>query len=80
MFALLARLHGTNNLPDCSTCVTKARRLRCLKVLASLSEQLISTISIFGQNAGSNSPRMMHQLQHPVERGTEIISFNPLRE
>src|SRR5262249_27562850 len=34
----------------------------------------------FGQNVGSNSPRMLHQLQDARKRGAEIITFNPLRE
>jgi hypothetical protein len=50
-------------------------------------EQLSSTIPtkndcilFFGQNVGSNSPRMMHQLQDAVKRGVQIVTFNPLRE
>ena len=37
-------------------------------------------ILFFGQNVGSNSPRMMHQLQDAARRGAQIITFNPLRE
>jgi molybdopterin-dependent oxidoreductase alpha subunit len=37
-------------------------------------------IFFFGQNVGSNSPRMMHQLQEAAERNVQIITFNPLRE
>lgn len=29
---------------------------------------------------GGSSPRMMHQLQNAVQRGAQIITFNPLRE
>ena len=34
----------------------------------------------FGQNVGTNSPRMLHQLQDARKRGVPIITFNPLRE
>jgi anaerobic selenocysteine-containing dehydrogenase len=34
----------------------------------------------FGQNVGSNSPRMLHDLQRASRRGVPIITFNPLRE
>ena len=34
----------------------------------------------FGQNVGTNSPRMLHDLQEARERGVPIITFNPIRE
>ena len=34
----------------------------------------------FGQNVGSNSPRMLHDLQEARRRGVPIVTFNPLRE
>jgi molybdopterin-dependent oxidoreductase alpha subunit len=34
----------------------------------------------FGQNVGTNSPRMLHPLQDARKRGVPIITFNPLRE
>jgi len=37
-------------------------------------------IFFFGQNPGSNSPRMLHALQHASERSVPIIAYNPLRE
>ncbi len=37
-------------------------------------------IMFFGQNVGSNSPRMLHALQQASERGVPIIAYNPLRE
>lgn len=37
-------------------------------------------IFIFGQNPGTNSPRMMSELHAAARRGASIISFNPLRE
>jgi molybdopterin-dependent oxidoreductase alpha subunit len=37
-------------------------------------------ILIFGQNPGTNSPRMMTNLRDASRRGAAIISFNPFRE
>ena len=37
-------------------------------------------IFFFGQNVGTNSPRMLHQLQEARKRGVPVITFNPLRE
>lgn len=37
-------------------------------------------IFIFGQNPGTNSPRMMTTLRNASRRGASIISFNPFRE
>src|SRR5690606_36414184 len=34
----------------------------------------------FGQNVGTNSPRLLHNLQEVRERGVPIVVFNPLRE
>ncbi|HEX4210119.1 MAG TPA: FdhF/YdeP family oxidoreductase, partial [Candidatus Binataceae bacterium] len=34
----------------------------------------------FGQNVGSNSPRMLHSLQSARQRDVPIVTFNPLRE
>lgn len=34
----------------------------------------------FGQNTGSNSPRLLHALEDAVERGCKIVTFNPIRE
>jgi molybdopterin-dependent oxidoreductase alpha subunit len=37
-------------------------------------------IFFFGQNVGSNAPRMLHDLRTCRKRGVEIVTFNPLRE
>ena len=37
-------------------------------------------ILIFGQNPGTNSPRMMTSLRDAARRGATILSFNPFRE
>ena len=37
-------------------------------------------IFIFGQNPGTNHPRMLGELRAANKRGAQIVSFNPLRE
>ncbi|MFT4190320.1 MAG: FdhF/YdeP family oxidoreductase, partial [Comamonas sp.] len=37
-------------------------------------------IFIFGQNPGTNHPRMLGELRHAAKRGARIVSFNPMRE
>ena len=37
-------------------------------------------IFIFGQNPGTNHPRMLGELRAASKRGAKIVSFNPLRE
>ena len=37
-------------------------------------------IFIFGQNLGTNHPRMLGELRQSRQRGARIISFNLLRE
>src|SRR5690606_30119320 len=34
----------------------------------------------FGQNVGTNAPRLLHSLQQVRERDVPIVVFNPLRE
>ena len=42
--------------------------------------ELTDCIFIFGQNPGTNSPRMMTSLRSASRRGATIMSFNPFRE
>ena len=87
MYALLARLYGNNNLPDSSnmchesTSVGLPRSIG-VPVGTVLLEDFAHTDCIlsFGQNVGTNSPRMLHPLQEARRRGVPIIVFNPLRE
>src|ERR1700678_907430 len=65
----------------------RALRSRFLKALACRSERLpwmtsqaTNCIFFFGQNVGSNSPRMVHSLQAARRRNVPIVTFNPLRE
>ncbi|MBO1076511.1 FdhF/YdeP family oxidoreductase [Roseomonas marmotae] len=87
MWGLFARLHGTNNLPDSSnmchesTSVALPESIGVAVGTVSLDDFHHSDcIFFFGQNPGSNSPRMLHPLQEASKRGVPIITFNPLHE
>ena len=87
MYGLLARAYGTNNLPDSSnmchetTSVALPASIGVPVGTVSLEDfDKADLIFFFGQNVGSNSPRMLHPLQAARRRGAQIIAFNPLRE
>jgi molybdopterin-dependent oxidoreductase alpha subunit len=87
LYALFARLYGHNNLPDSSNMCHETTSVGLKKVIGSpvgtsvLNDfNLCDAIFFFGQNTGSNSPRLLHPLQEAVKRGCKIVTFNPVRE
>ncbi|RTM01071.1 formate dehydrogenase [Ancylobacter aquaticus] len=87
MYQLLARLYGTNNLPDSSNMCHETTSVALPPSIGTpvgtvLLEdfELTDCIFSFGQNVGTNSPRMLHQLQEARERDVPVVVFNPLRE
>jgi molybdopterin-dependent oxidoreductase alpha subunit len=87
LYALFARLYGHNNLPDSSNMCHETTSVALKKVIGSpvgtcvLADfELCDAIFFFGQNTGSNSPRLLHPLQEAVKRGVKIVTFNPIRE
>jgi molybdopterin-dependent oxidoreductase alpha subunit len=87
MYALFARLYGNNNLPDSSNMCHESTSVALpesigVPVGTVTLEDFAETdcIFFFGQNVGSNSPRMLHDLQDASRRGVPIVTFNPLRE
>ncbi len=87
MYALFARMYGNNNLPDSSnmchesTSVALPESLGVPVGTVTLEDfKETDGIFFFGQNVGTQSPRMLHQLQEASQRGVPIITFNPLRE
>jgi len=87
MWGLFARLYGTNNLPDSSnmchesTSVALPESIGVSVGTVTLDDfEQTDCIFFFGQNVGTNSPRMLHPLQEASKRGVPIITFNPLRE
>jgi molybdopterin-dependent oxidoreductase alpha subunit len=87
LYQLFAREYGTNNFPDCSNMCHEATSVGLPLSLGVgkgtvLLDDFDKTdcILIFGQNPGTNSPRMMTSLRNASRRGASIISFNPFRE
>ena len=87
MYQLFARLYGTNNLPDSSNMCHESTAVGLMAAIGVgvgtvQLDDFIHTdcFFFFGQNVGTNSPRMLHPLQEARRRGAEIITFNPIRE
>jgi len=87
LYQLLGRLYGTNNFPDCSNMCHESSGVGMRESLAtgkgtvSLEDfDHADAIFVFGQNPGTNHPRMLTELEKASQRGARIVSFNPLRE
>lgn len=87
LYQLFARQFGTNNLPDCSNMCHEASGKalnetlgigKASVVLEDIREAEI--LMIFGQNPGTNAPRMLSELQKLKQNGGKIIAVNPLPE
>ncbi|WP_027134455.1 FdhF/YdeP family oxidoreductase [Geminicoccus roseus] len=87
MYQLFARLYGSNNLPDSSNMCHESTSVALPKSIGvpvgtvSLEDfEDTECLLFFGQNVGTNSPRMLHPLREVSKRGVPIVTFNPLRE
>lgn len=87
LYQLFVREFGTNNFPDCSNMCHEPSgaalkpQIGVGKGTVSLRDfELADAIFIFGQNPGTNHPRMLGELRKASKRGAAIVSFNPLRE
>ena len=87
MYQLLARMYGTNNLPDSSnmchesTSVALPESIGISVGTATLQDFEQADLIVYaGHNPGTSSPRILHQLEEAVSRGAKIIGINPLRE
>ncbi|MET0268739.1 MAG: FdhF/YdeP family oxidoreductase [Duganella sp.] len=87
MYQLAVRLYGCNNLPDSSNMCHESTSVALPQTIGvpigtvDLADfEQTDCILFFGQNVGTNSPRMLHQLQEARQRGVPVITFNPLRE
>jgi molybdopterin-dependent oxidoreductase alpha subunit len=87
MYQLFARMYGTNNLPDSSNMCHESTSVGLTEAIgAGVGTVLLDDFEktdcffFFGQNVGTNSPRMLHPLQDARKRGVPIITFNPIRE
>ncbi|PKG37663.1 FdhF/YdeP family oxidoreductase [Psychromonas sp. Urea-02u-13] len=87
LYQLFARKLGTNNFPDCSNMCHEASGV-ALKQAIGVGKGTVTmddfddadAIFVFGQNPGTNHPRMLETLSTAAKRGAKIISFNPLKE
>ena len=87
VYQLFVRQFGTNNLPDCSNMchessgVALAESIGWGKSTVTLEElEKADAIFCFGQNPGTNHPRMLTSLQVAARHGAKIVSVNPLDE
>jgi molybdopterin-dependent oxidoreductase alpha subunit len=87
MYGLMARMYGNQNLPDSSNMCHESTSVGLKAAIGvpvgttrQKDFQACDAIFFFGQNVGSNSPRMLHDLRAARKRGVEIVTFNPLKE
>lgn len=87
LYQLFVREYGTNNLPDCSNMCHEASGIALTEQIGSGKGSVLlddfeqaEAIFVFGQNPGTNHPRMLGELRSAAQRGCPIVVFNPLRE
>ncbi|HCH62800.1 MAG TPA: hypothetical protein DFR83_08350, partial [Deltaproteobacteria bacterium] len=87
LYQLLVRKFGTNNLPDCSNMCHESSGKGLGPVIGigkgtvTLEDfEKADAIYVFGQNPGTNHPRMLSALREAKKAGATIVSINPLRE
>jgi molybdopterin-dependent oxidoreductase alpha subunit len=87
LYQLFVREFGTNNLPDCSNMCHEASGVALTEQIGSGKGSVLlsdfehsEAIFVFGQNPGTNHPRMLGELRSAARRGCRIVVFNPLRE
>ncbi|MFN8168555.1 MAG: FdhF/YdeP family oxidoreductase [Candidatus Nanopelagicales bacterium] len=87
VYQLVARMLGTNNLPDCSNMCHESSGTALTRTIGigkgSVSLEDVHTadlIVICGQNPGTNHPRMLTALEKAKRGGTRIVAVNPLPE
>ena len=87
LYQLFVRLYGTNNLPDCSNLCHESSGA-ALKATIGVGKGTVTledfekagAVFIFGQNPGTNHPRMLSSLQAAKRAGARIVAVNPLKE
>lgn len=87
LYQLFGRSLGTNNFPDCSNMCHEASGL-ALKESIGVGKGTVvlddfyhaDAIFVFGQNPGSNHPRMMNVLRKAAKNNCKIVTINNLKE
>ncbi|WP_077284923.1 FdhF/YdeP family oxidoreductase [Cognaticolwellia aestuarii] len=87
LYQLFARAFGTNNFPDCSNMCHEAsgvgmtRSIGIGKGTVTMEDfDHADAIFVFGQNPGTNHPRMLATLRKARKRGARIVAINTLKE
>ena len=87
MYQLFGRVLGTNNFPDCSNMCHEASGVGMTNSLGTGKGTVTmddfneaDAIFVFGQNPGTNHPRMLGTLRKASKRGATIVSVNNLKE
>ncbi len=87
LYQLFGRCFGTNNFPDCSNMCHEASGIALSQSVGVGKGTVVlddfyvaDAIFVFGQNPGTNHPRMMNALRKAVKGGCKIVTVNNLRE
>lgn len=87
LYQLFARAYGTNNFPDCSNMCHEASgygltsSIGIGKGTIEIDDfERADAVFVFGQNPGTNHPRMLETLKEVVQRGAQLLTFNTLKE
>ncbi|MFK3790203.1 FdhF/YdeP family oxidoreductase [Pseudomonas piscis] len=87
LYQLFVRAYGTNNFPDCSNMcheasgVALAQSVGVGKGTVTFDDfEHSDAIFVWGQNPGTNHPRMLEPLREAVKRGAQVVCVNPLKE
>lgn len=87
LYQLFGRMFGTNNFPDCSNMCHEASGVALTESIGvgkgtvTLKDfEQAEAIFVYGQNPGTNHPRMLNALRKASKRGATIVTFNNLKE
>ncbi len=87
LYQLFGRAFGTNNFPDCSNMCHEASGYGLISSIGIGKGTVVmedfnhaDAIFVFGQNPGTNHPRMLSTLREAKENGAQVLTFNTLKE
>lgn len=87
LYQTFVRLFGTNNFPDCSNMCHEASGVALTDAIGigkgtvHLEDfEHADAVFVFGQNPGTNHPRMLADLRKVTMRGKQVVVFNNLKE
>ena len=87
LYQLFVREFGTNNMPDSANLCHEPSGVGMREMIGVgkgtvelIDFEKADAIFVFGQNPGTNHPRMLGELRGAAKRGAAIVAFNPLRE